>query len=71
MIRRITKQCGQFAPGVVHDWPLTTWNQLANDAGFTKGRGKNQKPDLEAFSQAEQGEVQIGGRDGVAAGAAA
>ena len=34
MLRRLTKDAGRFKAGVLHDWPLATWNGVAKDAGF-------------------------------------
>lgn len=34
MVREITKKAGRFGVGGVHDWPLSTWQQVAKDAGF-------------------------------------
>lgn len=34
MLRRITKKAGRFQVGVLHDWPLMTWNEVMKDAGF-------------------------------------
>ena len=34
MLRRLTKDFGRWKAGVLHDWPVTTWNQVAASAGF-------------------------------------
>ena len=44
MLRKITKQTGRWKAGVLHDWPLATWVQLARDAGMS----------LDEFSQPEE-----------------
>ena len=51
MLRRITKKAGRFAAGVLHDWPLSVWNDVAVDAKFTK---KDGSADLDAFSTPEE-----------------
>ena len=45
MLRRLTQDAGRFKAGVLHDWPLATWNAVAADAGFKS---------LDAFSHAEE-----------------
>ena len=34
MLRRITKQVGRFRAGNEHDYPFSTWNKIAADAGM-------------------------------------
>ena len=34
MLRRLTKKAGRFKAGVLHDWPLSVWHSVMQDAGF-------------------------------------